>query len=170
MIKYNSELRYGITLLDEVTIRKKAEVSGEDTYEFISAVCNHFIRNPDPMIVPIYNFRLLERPKSLFGTFRYHYDMMRLGMLEIGERFLITRMVNVHSSKWDNDQYIAEIMDKQTPLFNFIKEVIDRGGYNDLHQGNVMKDEQERYRLIDLESFANSRYPLEHHTNNWISR
>jgi hypothetical protein len=51
-------------------------------------------------------------------------------------------------------------------LTAFLTKIIEQGKYWDIHAGNVLKDEDDNYRLIDLEGFI--RTPLTHHKNEWF--
>jgi len=169
-MNYSDRFHYGITVLDDgVTVRKTANVSRDVTYIFIETLINHFIRNPDPLVVPVYNFEFISHKG---GMYSYSYDMMRLSMLSITEKKLIDRIGDLY------DSHVAKACflkyeeypgaDEYPELFRFLTEVTTGGKYWDIHSGNIMMDPDGNYRLIDLEGFLKT--PLELEVNDWISR
>src|SRR5208282_244331 len=161
MIKYNHNLGYGITLVNDRVVRKTAQLSTKQSFERFRAICHHFMVNPDPTVVPVYDFQCLETPKSIFGMYRYQYDMMRLGMLSDKEKILISHMNSYGRDRWETESRIVEGRKNFSILYDFIATIKLQGRYLDLHEGNVLKDDQENYLLIDLEGFY-SPEPLEH--------
>jgi hypothetical protein len=172
MIKYATRLPPGksVQLLDDgETIRKIAQCSELKTLEFMKAVTCHFIDYPDPMVVPVYRFEILEKKR---GNYVYSYDMMRLGILSEVERDLIDRIGDLHDSYGGDACYReGELYSgcyEYPELFNFLKLITRQQRYWDIHSGNILMDPDGQYRLIDLEGFL--RTPLGQSCNNWISR
>jgi hypothetical protein len=167
------ESYYGLTLVgeDKARVRKEASFSTRECYIHTKAVINHFIRNPDPLVVPIYSFEELEATlDNQYGTYRYAYTMKRLGMLDSDERRIIDEF---HSwdSEVDRDHHSEwfRLGWKQYPtLMDFMNVVHRQKRYRDLHGGNFLKDENNDYKIIDLEGF--STYPLDQAINDWITR
>jgi len=159
----NVESRYGIKLVDDRTIRKEAEFSQRENFEWIRKLVLHLIANPDPMVVPIYRFEVItetsDRDDRRWGHYKYAYEMMRLPMLTHDEKELITAMIQ---RRWTSnnpppDATIEEGRRNFPDLVAFMTRVLAEGNYTDLHDNNFLKDEQGNYRIIDLEGF--SRYP-----------
>lgn len=166
MIKYDSLYGRGaIQLLDEKTVRKTAITGLADIVQGVEGMCKHLIRHPDPMIVPVYDFQIDKAPNgnNTVGWYEYHYDMLRLGMLNEEERSLInlidyTDQLNVIRVEHLRKNYPA--------LSVFMDEVLQLGRYVDIHGGNFLKDEDEAYRIIDLEGFMH--FPLTNPINDWF--
>jgi hypothetical protein len=165
MIKYNHNLDFRIKLVNDTVVRKTAKIHRE-AFKVTQAVCNHFIRNPDPMVVPVYAFETLEEPKTVIGTYTYSYDMMRLGMLNSEEKIIIGQLVSEYHNR---DRSYPDERENYPRLVTFMNKVIKQGRFGDLHSGNIMKDLDEEYRLIDLESFWTGGN-LGDYQYNWISK
>jgi hypothetical protein len=150
MIKYNHNLDYRIKLVNDTTVRKTAKAYGE-WYALTKAVVNHFIHNPDPMVVPVYSFEVISAPTTLLGSYEYSYDMMRLGMLDATEKAIIGHLASERYTKEINP--FNDGREGYPLLVTFMNAVIEQNKYHDIHCGNIMKDLDEEYRLIDLESF-----------------
>ena len=165
MFKYddNVEQRYGITLVSDLVIRKEANFSQRSNFNWIRKLCLHLIANPDPMVVPIYSFEVLEekpeRENSPWGLYRYAYEMMRLPMLDRDEKNLINKLCGIyHPVTRDNPDPDVQRGWKELPkLVEFMNVVLAQGNYTDLHNNNFLKDQEGNYRIIDLEGFR--RYP-----------
>jgi hypothetical protein len=175
MVRYNNNLEcyFGISLVDDFTVRKVAMTSTKEYFEAIEACCKFIMRNPDPMIVPVLNFQSLEVPVlgSLYGTYKYQYDMKRLAMLEREEKDLIEAMMREYWSHTLDRTKNAEVLRGQVihpKLFLFIKKLIATNRYGDLHSGNIMKDEFCNFQVIDLEGFIT--YPIRGPQNDWFRR
>jgi hypothetical protein len=177
MIRYNdnfSEL-YGITLVSDRIVRKTCVASTEDYYLFIKALCRHFMLRPDPMVVPIYDFQTISieaLPGHRYGTYKYSYDMKRLGLLDKDERALINQVAHENSyygrpATCDNPR-LAPYHKTHPRLLGFMEQVCQMKRYHDIHCGNFMKDEQEEIRIIDIEGFIDP--PLDRVRHNWITR
>lgn len=172
MIEYddNVEERYGIKLLDFKTIRKEATLHRE-SFECFHAIVHHFMQNPNPTVVQVFNFEVLESPDPdvYHGVYRYQYDMKRLAMLTEDEKSFIYSAKDLHTGYRLTQEEIEkhERLKKELPeLSDFIDEVFRLGRYTDVHGGNFMKDEDESYKIIDLEGFIYT--PLSHEKNNWL--
>lgn len=165
MFKYdeNVEQRYGIKLISDVVVRKEANFSQRSNFNWIRKLCLHLIANPDPMVVPIYSFEVLEEKpesdKSPWGTYRYAYEMMRLPMLDRDEKSLITTLIgHYHPVTRDNPKPEIQKGWRELPkLVEFMNVVLGQGNYTDLHNNNFLKDQEGNYRIIDLEGFR--KYP-----------
>jgi hypothetical protein len=169
MIKYDHNMGYGITLVSDLVVRKNAKLSTRASFERLRAICMHFMRNPDPTVVPILDFQLLSEPKSQYGWFEYQYDMVRLGMLSHSEKNLIGHMNSYRRERWETESYVVEGRKNLPILYDFISAIKLQGRYLDLHEGNVLKDDQENFRIIDIEGFYSTE-PLGHPSNDWITR
>lgn len=162
MFRYNNNLGvYGLTLINDRVVRKEAVYSRLESLNFIQKLVNHLIANPDPMVVPVYKFEILDSgsSRSPWNAFSYAYEMMRLPMLSRDEKSLINKMIS-HRYNLDKDELHPDLTSgrREFPkLFKFMKQVIDDENYTDLHDGNFLKDEEGDYRIIDLEGFY--KYP-----------
>lgn len=158
----NVESRYGIKLVDDRTVRKEAEFSTRASFDWIRKLVLHLIANPDPMVVPIYRFEVIEETPETdsrhWGVYKYAYEMMRLPMLMKEEKMLITAMIQKRWSSNNPPDPIIQSGEREFPeLFAFMTRVLNEGNYTDLHDNNFLKDEQGNYRIIDLEGF--NKYP-----------
>jgi len=172
MIRYdeNMDQAYGIKLLDDRTVEKSAHAGSQDTLQCVKAIVNHFIQHPDRMVVPVYQFEDLSTDRSKWGPHPYRYTMKRMGMLDSSEKTIIylMRERDHYRSKLNpmERERLAEALQEHPSMEDFIAEVIRQGRYHDLHDGNVMKDEEENYHLIDLEGFLLT--PLDRKENDWL--
>ena len=164
MFKYdeNIESRYGIKLISDQVVRKTASFSQRSSFEWIRQLSNHLIANPDPMVVPIYRFEVLEERETesaRWGTYRYAYEMKRLPMLDKNEKELITKVIsNYGPVDRDTPDPILRGGWRELPkLMEFMNKVLADGNYTDLHNNNFLKDQEGNYLIIDIEGF--SRYP-----------
>ncbi|CAB4196729.1 hypothetical protein UFOVP1290_249 [uncultured Caudovirales phage] len=174
MIKYATRLPpgKGVKILNDTTIRKNGLCSEIKTLNCITALANHFISKPDPLVVPIYNFEIIDAVKN---PYKYRYDMRRLGILNSIERDIVDIAGNL-ADRYDSDalHHMQDSDDykkygyEYAELFSFLKEVLKLNRYYDLHSGNVMIDLEDNYRLVDIEGFI--RTPLELRCNDWIIR
>lgn len=170
MIKYDDNVEcYHIKLVDDRTVRKEASLSTKESFDCLEAIISHFISHPDPMVVPVYDFKVLERPKkSNYGVFIYQYDMKQLGMLSEDEKNLIYYMKSVNFYGEKHNDKLAQLSLQYPELSDFMKEVYHLRRYTDCHGGNFLKDEDESYKIIDLEGFIHT--PLNRKENDWITR
>ncbi len=167
----NIEGRYGIKLVDEHRVRKEANFSTRESFEYIQAVVNHFIKNPDPMVVPVYSFEVLQEPSDRYGIFIYAYEMMRLGMLDNYERDILESCHAYYHTGIPYDvrnDLLARGWREYPKLMKFMNVVFSQQRYTDIHSGNFMKDQEGEYRIIDLEGFNGP--PLSEAKNDWITR
>lgn len=170
----NIESRNGITLIDEHRVRKEAQLSTREGFDYTRAVVKHFIRKPDPMVVPVYTFEVIEETpekESRYGTYIYAYEMMRLGMLSRDERAVIDVSYPYYHNgiPVDVKHDILQMGWRSYPkLLKFLNVVFQQQRYSDIHSGNFMKDQDGDYRIIDLEGFNGS--PLNQPKNDWITR
>lgn len=159
----NVESRYGITLVNDKVIRKEGLLGRRESLDYITRLINHLIMYPDPTVVPVYRFEVLEeKPESRtsgWGTFKYAYEMMRLPMLSREEKDAMNTFIsNRHNLTGEHvPPHVVSAKLEFPELFQFMSKVFSDGNYTDIHDGNFLKDEQGNYRIIDLEGFA--RYP-----------
>jgi hypothetical protein len=167
MIRYPTRLPSGLQILDGLKVRKTARCSMEHTFRFMDALINHFIRQPDPTVVPVYQFLNL----STASRFEYSYDMDLLGMLSDDEKMLVSHYGSLQDRHGRSAYMHSAMINKEREyphLFSFLKELTIQGRYYDLHGGNIMIDLEGNYRVIDLEGFHYRN--LSHQDNNWITR
>ena len=159
MFKYdeNVDRLYGIELVNDLTIRKTAQFSSRNYFEWIQKLCNHLIANPHPMVVPVYRFEVLDVPQdnSNWGSYKYAYEMMRLPKLS-GEEKNALNITLSHRYRPDHPDLVPVKRD-YLAMYKFMQQVCDEENYTDLHDGNFLKDQEGNYRIIDLEGFA--RFP-----------
>ena len=159
----NVETRYGIKLVSDRVVRKEAQFSTRESFEWIRNLVLHLLVNPNPMVVPVYRFEVIEevasKHNSNWGIYRYAYEMMRLPMLSSEEKLLITRLIhNRRPVERDDPQpFVREGWKEYPSLVEFMNRVLAEGSYTDLHDQNFLKDEEGNYRIIDLEGFGS--YP-----------
>lgn len=160
MIRYNENIDYRLELVSDRVVRKRAKLCTKKEFDLIRAVCNHFINYPDPLVVPIYNFDVIsvEERGELWYDSLYSYDMMRLGMLDRNEKTFI-----IHHRLGERSDHFNE-------LSNFLNEVKSQKRYHDIHEGNIMKDEEDNFRLIDIEGFFNFSSKLGSRDFDWVIR
>lgn len=177
MLKYdeNVESRFGIKLVNDQVVRKEYGFSDKESFNLVQRLCNHFINHPDPMVVPVLRFEVLEdseKNNQRFGTFKYAYEMKRLFMLSHEEKDIIETCIrsyfNSSLNKDNPDARVQLAWKNNSKLVEFMKTVLEQGRYNDLHSGNFLKDENEDYKIIDLEGFM--RYPANGQQNDWIDQ
>lgn len=174
MVRYEEHVEdwHGISLIDSNTIRKKASLSTRESFECIEAICYHFMERPNPMVVPVYSFRAVQEPRDRhFGTYVYEYDMKRLAMLDHGEKSYITllkssRAYLYNGLRTDEKEELERLTEVYPALVKFMETVYSEKRYTDIHDCNILKDEYEDYKLIDLEGFI--RVPFERNENDWI--
>lgn len=168
MIKYSTRLPPGksVFLLDNGNVLKTSRFTMNRTFHFMDALLKHLIINPDHLVVPIINYTVIDNKT-------YSYEMERLGILDNKERYFINKLgglVDLYGKDaWQI--YIEELgsLHNALPkLGQFLKTVIEQDRYHDLHSGNVMRDTECNYRLVDIEGFLNT--PLSLPDNNWITR
>lgn len=171
MIKYPHSLPQGITFLGKDCVRKTAIAGDEKYLELIEAICNHFMKRPDPKVVPVYKFGVKGKEN---GMWWYYYDMMLMGMLSNEEK----RAITILDRKWacgkvpfpqSKDPEVIKTCEAFPKLSKFMLEILMDGRYFDTHSGNVMIDLEEDYRLIDLEGFMLHGI-ITHPKNAWIIR
>lgn len=162
--------QYGISVISDRVIRKQAYSSTRLGFETIQALCQHFMRQPHPSVVPIYDFQAEVVPESKWDAHRYHYDMMRMGALDQEEKWMISRVTDNwwrHHQEPDRERYFNQFRGAYNKLVDFLQQIMLEGRYLDLHNGNIMKDEDDQYRLIDLEGFSIFN-PMTDPRNDWL--
>lgn len=170
-IKYSHLLPQHIELIDDITVRKTGLASSDNALKYYQAVVNHFINYPDPMVVPVSNFQNYGKQSN--GCYQYSYDMMRMYILSEEEKNIIRDyyfdydiqdLVIYQGVTRSRDLDIKNYSD----IFSFLKKVYIDDRYNDLHNGNIMRNEIGDYRLIDLEGFSCYEFDLTDPSNAWI--
>ena len=148
-MKYDHSIskRFGFSLIGDTIVRKKAYAHNEAKLYSIEAICQHFIHYPDPMVVPVYNFKILEKPIFKHSRRLYQYDMKRLYMLNKEEKLLI-------NDNYRKGCHYHDDKNGYPKLVKFMNKVIEQRKYLDIHDQNILKDEDGNYRLIDLEGFV----------------
>lgn len=169
MIKYPHNLPIALEYVGRDIIRKNGLGSSYRFVEYVGAICKSLIKNPDPLVVPIYDFQELGRTPG--GAFAYSYDMMALGVLRQSEKDIINTAINRWDRTYllpskDRDHSILECWHENRPLMRFLEKVFAENRYRDLHDGNIMIDLEENYRLIDIEGFL--FYPLDDRALDWV--
>lgn len=150
---------FGIEVVSDHVVRKHALASTKEVFDHVQAICLHFIHHPNKLVVPIYSFEAAEIAGSRYNAHSYSYDMMRMGPLSHDEK------VFLNSYRYHANKEVTNYK-SHTKMADFLDEVLEEGRYRDLHDMNVMKDEDDNYRLIDLEGFYFS--PLDREENNWL--
>lgn len=189
MIKYATRLPPGkpVKLLKNDIVRKTVRTSLPSTLAFIEAVVKHFIAYPDPMVVPVYTFKILPSKGVSKYDHSYQYDMMRLGLLSQEERNLIDYAGDLQDSygvdtfrslatialqgnvyQRERAMKVAGSQQDYPVLFQFLKTLIEQDRYHDTHSGNIMMDMESNYRVLDLEGYI--WQPLDDSRNDWIKR
>jgi hypothetical protein len=171
MLKYATRLPPGkpVELLDDNLIRKTGSWIEKDMFLFQKRVINHFIKHPDPLVVPVYQFTELGRDRH--KQYTYSYIMERCGILNVDERAFVDYVGDLWDKHCDRacaqpDPALLSYQKKFPALFDFLKTVVEQNRYMDLHSGNVMMS-QDGYCLVDLEGFM--KWPLNSASHNWIS-
>jgi hypothetical protein len=155
-----------IDFLKNGVVRKTCICENAYSMEYMDAVINHFIRHPDPMIVPVSNYRKVKK-------LMYTYDMTKLDQLSPEENDLVDELGDMH---FDFGAKACSRLEMKHPgvrevfpvLFPFLEQVVSEEKYWDIHSGNIMVRNINDYRLIDLEGFVNE--PLSDSSNDWIIR
>lgn len=147
MMKYATRLPPGkpVVLLENNLIRKSEYYSMEDSFLFVEALVKRQIKNPDPLIVPVYNYNVFSDPWHKYAIF---YDMMRCGLLDKEERAMVDEvgcMWDDHGHLlWDhfeagtckrNSDKLHSAVKKLPALADFLKTVVRQNRYSDLHSG-----------------------------------
>lgn len=154
---------------NQMIVRKTAQTSMRSNFDFMKTLCTHLINNPDPMIVPVYSFNILQNDH--YACFKYSYDMMAMGTLSGDEKDvvnLVSNKVDYYGEITESDPNIQNCWKQQPELMSFLDKLVKQDRYFDLHDGNIMIDHEENYRVIDLEGFI--QYSLSDPRNDWITR
>jgi len=150
---------FGIEVISDRVVRKHAMASNKEMFDIIQAICLHFINHPNKLVVPTYSFKAGSIAGSKYNAHSYHYDMMRMAPLSHDEMMFLSSYRHAANNTVDNYNHYRKLAD-------FLDKVMSEGRYRDLHDMNVMKDEDDNFRLIDLEGFYLS--PLNRAENNWL--
>ena len=175
MRRYPHKLQTNLKYLDRNTIRKTAVCSIENTVNFVEKLCQHLMVRPDPDIVPIYSFKRLGTNHK---TYKYQYDMQAMLMLTTEERQAIMACVDLweenecYPSNWQSSKYKFDEMmlgwAQYPELMRFMDRLYKENRYHDIHDGNIMIDEQDNYRIIDLEGYI--YHDLNDPMNDWFNK
>lgn len=166
MIKFSKNLPKGagLDLVNDFTVRKVSMTSFASSFLFLEVLISKLEKENHPMIVSAKNF---QNRGYIGGRYEYSYDMKRLGLISKDEKELISAVTNYywyHHRSLQNieeDKFIHKLMKQYPNLASFMIALYDWGKYDDIHDENIMMDEDESYKLIDLEGF-NLREP------NWL--
>jgi hypothetical protein len=146
MIKYSHRLPFNIEIVTDTIVRKHARSADPFALEGMRRFIVALMHNPHPMIVPVYDFTIGNR---VGGWIEYSYDMQRLGVLNSTEKNMI------EDAGYNRRITAIDLKTRQRypELTDFLNQILVEDSYWDLHDGNIMKNEQEEYKLIDLEGF-----------------
>jgi hypothetical protein len=163
--------KQSINYLENTIVEKVAHCQSYNSLEFMEAITSHFIKNPDPHVVPVYSFNIWRRDKAN-ENYIYSYNMMRLKKISYNEKLLIDLVGNYYD-KYGAGACLQNVsyynaQERLPLLFNFLKTITMQDRYYDIHSENIMTDNDGNYRLIDLEGFIKT--PLAQDKNNWIKR
>jgi hypothetical protein len=160
---------FGITLIDEFTVRKEAKSYSSENMMIIREIIKFYERNPDKHVIRAWNFNFI-------GNNSYTYDMERATALTLKEKQIVSAVSE--RSYYDHITSAAEaikicysdkaeyiIADNQK-LINFLDYVINQNRYHDLHDQNVMRSIDNEFVLIDLEGFTFNKKISEY---DWIT-
>jgi hypothetical protein len=171
MIRYATRLPPGkpVELVNDTTIRKTYRWSLEYSFRFMDKLIKHFINHPDPLVVPISNYKVICANSY---DYQYSYDMDRLGLLSKEERQLVNDCGDASDHYgchfWHKmPESLRQKFNDHPKLSAFMQTISSQGRYHDLHSGNVMMNMDDEYMLIDIEGFLN--LPLESPDNDWIT-
>lgn len=149
--------------IDNSRILKRAECSSESTFAYMQALCEHLIRTPHPEIVPVLSFHTVSKG---FFHYRYNYTMQKMNHLSNFEKSVIHIWsgINDVADSVTPKKYTEEEAESITKagleycpkLVNLMEDW--QHLYFDIHAGNIMKDDDGEYRLIDLEGFDRDEY------------
>ena len=108
---------------------------------------------PHDDIVPIYNFSYATEEDDA-ERYEYSYEMQRLYPLTLEEREIIDYSYRNLGEEWEDKCAIVTSAKKNKPeLYNFLSRVLLTLKYKDMHGGNVMKNKEGQFLMIDLEGF-----------------
>lgn len=170
-MKFNHSLPWGLELIDGNRVRKESSFTTREAYVHTKAVINHFIRNPDPLVVPVFSFEEIQATLDChYGTYTYAYVMKQLSMLDWEEKRIIDEFHCWHSevNRDHHNEWFRKGWKEYPALMDFMNIVYRQKRYRDLHSGNFLKDEDGTYKIIDLEGFSTA--PLDQAINDWITR
>ncbi len=154
-----------VDFLPENIVRKTCVCEDPYSMEFMGALINHFIKNPDPKVVPILNYKKIKK-------LMYVYEMPQLDLISPQEDQLIDE---VGDAVFSHGKKACTVIEYAHPgvrevfpvLFPFLEQIVLEDRYWDIHSGNIMIHNG-NYKLIDLEGFLNE--PLNDSINDWITR
>jgi hypothetical protein len=96
--------------------------------------------------------------------------MKRLGLLNDYEKEIIMHakeeeIEGIYPMSSSNPHILAGL-DRYPDLVEFLDCLFRENKYRDIHSGNIMKDEDNSYRLVDLEGFIYT--PFDRPENDWM--
>lgn len=174
MIKYATNLPYGIELVNDSILRKTSHCGSAEMLTTIRSLVNHFIKYPDPLVVPVYDWQENGAPDN--GIYTYSYTMKRMALLSNEERhvvYLCCLLFDRPDDIYRNDfrkrasNSLVEYQKTYSELISFMQKAIVEKQYHDNHTGNFMKDELGDYHIIDIEGFVS--YPSDIKKLRWIN-
>lgn len=168
MLKYADQLPFKLELITDSVVKKNGRYSLIESIDQTRQIVKHFIRHPDPMVVPVYEW--FEGSKDPKGWFTYSYTMKRLCVLSEMERRIIAHCIFLYEKNFsmENTECLLKMGRKVYPTLEpFMEEVISQGRYVDLHNGNFLKDETGAYKIIDVEGFL--KFPYDTRDLSWIT-
>lgn len=177
-MKYADDIPAGIELVSDTVVRKHARFSNYevDRLVIMQDLILHLMNQHEPMIVPVYRFEY-EGNKNSWHS--YSYDMKRLGILSKFEKSLVDLVGDANSFgnptpyefnvelRPDQADLMVKGWEKKPKLMMFLRDIILQDRYHDLHSGNIMMDENDDYKIIDLEGFIHGS--LENRRYDWIT-
>lgn len=156
MLKYSENLPFGLELIGDSVVKKTGQFNRESSLHQMKRIVNHFIHNPDPLVVPVYEW--FGDDKKSAGYYEYSYTMKRLFILSQEEKAIVDCSYYFYKEINLPSKYSVNIIEQakinHPELIKFCKQVVTEERYWDFHMGNVLKDELGDYKLIDLEGFA----------------
>lgn len=151
----SDDLPIGISYIGDTVVRKEATCSRLEKLLFMKRLLKHLIKNPDPTIVPVFRFEDLGFYDE---AYHYTYDMQRLNPLSHFELKIITKVSDCwRGYGWlpssNGSEMALEGWTHHPKLMQFLENVAIDNRYTDLHEGNIMRDQDDNFRLIDIEAF-----------------
>lgn len=142
---------------DQKSVRKENSWFSESRVDRTVKFLKYLRKNPHPTIVSILNCRRISNTD-------YSYHMPLMAQLSNSE----AELVDLYTSGDSNSDYrkanlkrISFLKKKHPKLFQVIKKIASWKTYNDLHEGNVMRDQYGNYKLIDIEGFGFADYSFD---------
>ncbi len=135
--KYSFELDNIEFKEDSKLVVKKSRLTHPNGLKHFGSFMKDVINRPDPTIVRVFDFKELGRDQHWHV---YTYTMEELLSLSDADEHAVDRFIT-------EPENISNIK-----LRKFLTKIWNNG-YRDVHSGNVMKDNKNNYKVIDLEGF-----------------